>query len=79
MGSGPRGWPPRDRIVDVEYSHEVLIEHAGGVDGTLLVVLPRRTEHANPIQRPQEYNAIIDSQVLPFVRRYQEQIRNQPP
>ncbi|UGT54603.1 alpha/beta hydrolase [Nocardia asteroides] len=69
----------RDRIVDVEYSHEVLIEHAGGVDGTLLVVMPRRTEHANPIQRPQEYNAIIDSQVLPFVRRYQEQIRNLPP
>lgn len=69
----------RDRIVDVEHSHEVLIEHAGGVDGTLLVVMPRRTEHANPIQRPAEYNAIIESQVLPFVRRYQEQIRNQPP
>ncbi|MFC4373048.1 alpha/beta hydrolase [Nocardia halotolerans] len=69
----------RDRVVDVAYSHRVLIEHAGGVDGTLSVVRPRRTEHANPIQRPGEYNAIIEAQVLPFVRRYQEAIREAGP
>ncbi|MGW0252272.1 alpha/beta fold hydrolase [Nocardia goodfellowii] len=65
----------RDRVVDVEYSHQVLIERAGGVDGTLLVVNPRNTGHANPIQRPREYNQVITDQVLPFVRRYQEQAR----
>lgn len=69
----------RDGVVDVEYSHRVLIEHAGGVDGTLSVVRPTRTEHANPIQRPGEYNEVIDAQVLPFVRRFQEANRNDPP
>ncbi|WP_278266011.1 alpha/beta hydrolase [Nocardia sp. AG03] len=61
----------RDQVVDVEYSHRVLIELSGGVDGTLLVVRPREIEHADPRQRPAEYNAIIESQVLPFVQRYQ--------
>ncbi|MFC8385385.1 alpha/beta fold hydrolase [Nocardia sp. NPDC057272] len=69
----------RDGVVDVEYSHEVLIEQSGGVDGTLLVVRPNQIEHANPIQRPAEYNAVIEAQVLPFVRRYQEANRNDPP
>ncbi|MFE3546101.1 alpha/beta fold hydrolase [Nocardia sp. NPDC059177] len=61
----------RDPVVDVEYSHQVLIEISGGVDGTLLVVRPREIEHADPRQRPAEYNAIIETQVLPFVQRYQ--------
>ncbi|MFJ2668586.1 alpha/beta fold hydrolase [Nocardia fluminea] len=69
----------RDTVVDVAYSHEVLIEESGGVDGSLLVVRPNRIEHANPIQRPAEYNAVIEAQVLPFVRRYQEANRNDPP
>ncbi|MEU4651136.1 alpha/beta fold hydrolase [Nocardia fluminea] len=69
----------RDNVVDVAYSHEVLIEESGGVDGSLLVVRPNRIEHANPIQRPAEYNAVIEAQVLPFVRRYQEANRNDPP
>ncbi|MFE3319574.1 alpha/beta fold hydrolase [Nocardia sp. NPDC059195] len=69
----------RDDVVDVEYSHKVLIEHSGGVDGTLSVVRPTRIEHANPIQRPREYNEVIETQVLPFVRRYQEANRNDPP
>ncbi|MFD4460966.1 alpha/beta fold hydrolase [Nocardia sp. NPDC058480] len=69
----------RDDVVDVEYSHKVLIEHSGGVDGTLSVVRPTRIEHANPIQRPREYNEVIEAQVLPFVRRYQEANRHDPP
>ncbi|MGF0320426.1 alpha/beta fold hydrolase [Nocardia fluminea] len=69
----------RDNVVDVAYSHEVLIEESGGVDGSLLVVRPNQIEHANPIQRPAEYNAVIEAQVLPFVRRYQEANRNDPP
>lgn len=64
-----------DRVVDVEYSHRVLIERAGGLDGALLVVTPRNTGHANPIQRPGEYNAIIEQQILPFFYRYQQQAR----
>ncbi|WP_040777116.1 alpha/beta fold hydrolase [Nocardia pneumoniae] len=67
--------PGRDRVVDVEYSHEVLIERSGGVDGTLLVVLARNTGHANPMQRPREYNTVIEQQVLPFIQRYQQQVR----
>ncbi|MEV6064248.1 alpha/beta hydrolase [Nocardia asteroides] len=69
----------RDRVVDVDRTHQVLIDEVGGVDGTLLVVRPRGTGHANPIQRPEDYNAIIENQVLPFVRRYQNDIRNGPP
>ncbi len=69
----------RDEVVDVEYSHRVLIENSGGVNGTLSVVRPSGTEHANPIQRPAEYNAVIEAQVLPFVRRYQEANRHDPP
>ncbi|MEV0252597.1 alpha/beta fold hydrolase [Nocardia sp. NPDC050712] len=65
----------RDRVVDVEYSHQILIELAGGVDGSLLVAFPRNTGHANPIQRPREYNQVIVDQVLPFIQRYQQQIR----
>ncbi|MFC6014543.1 alpha/beta fold hydrolase [Nocardia lasii] len=68
----------RDQVVDVEYSHEILIEKSGGVDGTLLVVRPTEIGHANPIQRPAEYNAVIESQVLPFVRRYQDANRGDP-
>lgn len=65
----------RDRVVDVEYSHRMLVERVGGVDGTLLVVRPRNTGHANPRQRPESYNRVIGQQVLPFVQRYQDKVR----
>jgi pimeloyl-ACP methyl ester carboxylesterase len=65
-----------DRVVDVEYSHRTLIEQSGGVDGTLLVVLARNTGHANPMQRPREYNTVIEQQILPFLQRYQQQVRS---
>ncbi|MEV0710509.1 alpha/beta hydrolase [Nocardia aurea] len=67
--------PAADGVVDVEYSHRVLVEQVGGVDGTLLVAFPRNTGHANPRQRPNEYNRVITDQVLPFVQRYQAQAR----
>ncbi|QIS02889.1 alpha/beta fold hydrolase [Nocardia brasiliensis] len=65
----------RDRVVDVEYSHRVLIDQVGGVDGTLSVVRARNTGHANPMQRPVEYNTVIEQQVVPFIQRYQQQVR----
>lgn len=65
-----------DRVVDVEYSHRTLIEQSGGVDGTLLVVLARNTGHANPMQRPREYDTVIEQQILPFLQRYQQQVRS---
>ncbi|ONM46857.1 alpha/beta fold hydrolase [Nocardia donostiensis] len=68
--------PVRDRVVDVERSHRVLIDEVGGVDGTLLVVRPRHTGHANPRQRPVAYNQVIERSVVPFVQRYQERIRD---
>ncbi|MET7773539.1 alpha/beta fold hydrolase [Nocardia sp. NPDC005366] len=67
--------PAADGVVDVEYSHRVLVEQVGGVDGTLLVAFPRNTGHANPRQRPREYDRVITDQVLPFVQRYQAQAR----
>ncbi|MFJ4657717.1 alpha/beta fold hydrolase [Nocardia sp. NPDC088792] len=63
--------PYRDPIVDVEYSHRVLIEQVGGVDGTLLVAFTRHAGHANPIQHPEEYNELIAQQVVPFIREVQ--------
>ncbi len=62
-----------DRVVDVEYSHRVLVEQVGGVGGSLLVALPRGTGHANPRQAPERYNAVVQRQVVPFVERYLEQ------
>ncbi|MFE3444870.1 alpha/beta fold hydrolase [Nocardia sp. NPDC059180] len=66
--------PYRDGVVDVERTHQVLIDEVGGVDGALLVVLPYGTGHANPRQRPVEYNTVIAQQVAPFVQRFEEQI-----
>nr|WP_227985335.1 alpha/beta fold hydrolase [Nocardia spumae] len=57
----------RDSVVDDTYTHRVLIDTVGGVDGTLLVVLTRRTGHADPRQHPREYNTVIAQQVVPFV------------
>ncbi|GAA5059155.1 alpha/beta hydrolase [Nocardia callitridis] len=65
----------RDRVVDDVYSHRVLIEQSGGIEGTLSVVLSRHTEHANPLQRPQAYNTIIGQQVVPFIQQFQKQVR----
>lgn len=70
--------PDADRVVDVEYSHQVLIEQSGGVDGTLSVVLARNTGHANPMQRPREYNTFIEQQIVPFIQRFQAQVRDVP-
>ncbi|MCD2117846.1 MULTISPECIES: alpha/beta fold hydrolase [Rhodococcus] len=56
-----------DNVVDVEYSHRILIDQSGGVDGTLLVSKLDRTGHANPIQAPAEYNTAITNRVVPFV------------
>ncbi|MEU1981278.1 alpha/beta hydrolase [Nocardia sp. NPDC019395] len=64
----------RDRVVDVAYTHQVLVDQVGGIDGNLLVVKPYGTGHANPRQRPSEYNKVIAQQVLPFVERYEDQI-----
>ncbi|MFB7724195.1 MULTISPECIES: lipase family alpha/beta hydrolase [unclassified Nocardia] len=63
----------RDPIVDVDYSHRVLIDQVGGVNGTLLVITTRNTAHANPIQRPREYNAVIEQQAVPFIRLLRQQ------
>ncbi|WP_280236201.1 alpha/beta fold hydrolase [Nocardia cyriacigeorgica] len=65
--------PYRDTVVDVERTHQVLIDEVGGIDGALLVVLARRTGHANPRQRPDEYNTVIAQQVVPFVQRLARQ------
>ncbi|MFI7003228.1 alpha/beta fold hydrolase [Nocardia sp. NPDC050175] len=70
--------PDADQVVDVEYSHRVLIEQSGGVDGTLSVVLARNTGHANPMQRPTEYNTFIDQQIVPFIQRFQTEVRDAP-
>ncbi|WP_040795478.1 alpha/beta fold hydrolase [Nocardia higoensis] len=65
-----------DRVVDVEYSHRVLIEQVGGMDGSLLVAMPRGTGHADPGQAPERYNALVQRQVVPFVERYLDQGRD---
>ena len=59
--------PMADNVVDVEYSHRILIDRSGGTDGTLLVSKLDRTGHANPNQAPESYNAAITDRVVPFV------------
>ncbi|MBS9374607.1 lipase family alpha/beta hydrolase [Rhodococcus sp. B50] len=56
-----------DNVVDVEYSHRILVDQSGGIDGTLLVSKLDRTGHANPIQAPESYNDAITDRVVPFV------------
>ncbi|WP_216898022.1 alpha/beta fold hydrolase [Nocardia alni] len=65
--------PDRDPLVDDAYSHKVLIDLVGGVNGTLLVVLTRTTGHANPIQQPGEYNTVIAQQIVPFISELQDE------
>ncbi|MEV6558276.1 alpha/beta hydrolase [Nocardia sp. NPDC051756] len=60
--------PARDPVVDDTYSHDVLIDLVGGIHGTLLVVLTRHTGHADPRRHPAEYNAVIEQQIVPFIR-----------
>ncbi|APE34136.1 alpha/beta hydrolase [Nocardia mangyaensis] len=69
----------RDHVVDVDHSHRVLVDLAGGVDGTLLVVRPRLIGHADPRRHPDEYNTVIESQVLHFVQRHQHPPDDQQP
>ncbi|MEU5841030.1 alpha/beta fold hydrolase [Rhodococcus sp. NPDC047139] len=59
--------PLADNVVDVEYSHRILIDQSGGVEGTLLVSKLPRTGHANPVQAPESYNDAIVRRVVPFV------------
>ncbi|TCN45859.1 pimeloyl-ACP methyl ester carboxylesterase [Rhodococcus sp. SMB37] len=56
-----------DHVVDVEYTQQALVEHSGGVDGTLLVAKIDHTGHANPIQAPEAYNNAITDRVEPFI------------
>ncbi len=66
----------QDRVVDVDYSQKILIDQSGGVGGSLLVIRMHDTGHANPIQRPDQYNAAILDGILPFLRQsYEESAR----
>ncbi len=56
-----------DQVVDVEYTQQALVEHSGGVDGTLLVAKIDHTGHANPIQAPEAYDNAITDRVEPFI------------
>ncbi|QHE72740.1 alpha/beta fold hydrolase [Rhodococcus sp. WAY2] len=57
-----------DRVVDVDYSQRILIDHSGGPEGTLLVVKLDGTGHANPNQHPVTYNEAIADRIVPFLR-----------
>ncbi len=61
-----------DDVVDVDYSQRILIDQSGGVGGSLLVIRMRDTGHADPIQRPEQYNAAILDGILPFLRQSYE-------
>ncbi|MGN5237570.1 MULTISPECIES: alpha/beta fold hydrolase [unclassified Rhodococcus (in: high G+C Gram-positive bacteria)] len=56
-----------DHVVDVEYTQQALVDHSGGVDGTLLVAKLDHTGHANPIQAPEAYNDAITKRIEPFI------------
>lgn len=56
-----------DHVVDVEYTQQALVDHSGGVDGTLLVAKLDHTGHANPIQAPEAYNDAIIKRIEPFI------------
>lgn len=58
-----------DTVVDVDYSQHALFERTGGADSRLLVVRMSGTGHANPMQQPEQYNAAIELDIVPFLRR----------
>lgn len=56
-----------DNVVDNDRGQTILIERSGGPDGTLLVVKLDNTGHANPNQRPDEYNRAITDRIVPYL------------
>lgn len=66
----------RDNVVDVNYTQRALLDRVGGPGGALFVVRMADTEHANPIQRPTEYNAAVGTQVVPFLERWDERAQS---
>jgi len=62
-----------DPVVDVDYSQKVLFDVTGGPSGRLFVVRMPSSGHANPKQEPQAYNAAITDEVVPHLRRLEEE------
>ncbi|MFD6856486.1 alpha/beta fold hydrolase [Rhodococcus sp. NPDC060090] len=68
-----------DHVVDVEYTQRALVEHSGGIDGTLLVAKIDHTGHANPIQAPQAYDDAITKRIESFIdQRPGENLEDDP-
>lgn len=59
--------PLDDNVVDVDYTHRVLVDRIGGPDGTLLVSKLDGIGHANPIQAPDAYNTAVTARIIPFL------------
>ncbi|KAA0021027.1 alpha/beta fold hydrolase [Antrihabitans cavernicola] len=58
-----------DNVVDDDLTQKILVERSGGQDGTLLVAKLDNTGHANPNQRPVEYNTAIADRIVPFLQQ----------
>jgi pimeloyl-ACP methyl ester carboxylesterase len=65
-----------DRVVDVDYSQQVLLDDLAKSNAPFLVVRMAGTGHANPKQQPGIYNAAIDTKVVPFLDRMEERADN---
>ncbi len=61
-----------DAVVDVENAQRLITDQVGVFSGRLLIVELENTGHANPNQRPTEYNAAISSEIVPFMERRQQ-------
>lgn len=58
-----------DPVVDVERTQRALVERVGLPTRNLLVVRMADTGHANPVQRPTEYNHAVQARVVPYLER----------
>lgn len=61
--------PLDDLVVDVSRSQVLITSETDFADLNLLIVKMHNTGHANPNQRPTEYNAAIRDKIIPFLDR----------
>ena len=64
-----------DSVVDVDRAQQLISDEVGIFSGRLLVVDMENTGHANPNQRPTEYNAAITEDIVPFMERRNINVR----
>ncbi|OGL22169.1 hypothetical protein A2707_02430 [Candidatus Saccharibacteria bacterium RIFCSPHIGHO2_01_FULL_45_15] len=61
--------PNQDTVVDVSLGQRLVTATTNAENRNLLIAKLHNTGHANPNQRPSEYNEVIQNRIIPFLER----------